>query len=177
MTTVYTKRFIFYNESGKILEIRPYTPVDNTLYLEIDYSLVEDFLFGGKSYENYTINYFLNLKNGIVNEDEIIDTDKKFLYSLSKTLSYKNEITLEHCLDSWNLIIRDDVKEKVKLFSKLDFYICKKDEPSFLYSKISFNLSSIQPIKFNSIKEQDLNLISVIVSKKFNSYGIKEIYE
>jgi hypothetical protein len=179
MTTgIYNTRFIYYNDAGEILAIKPFPPEDDQLFFEIDFALVEEFLFGNKSYTNYKINYFLNLVNGIVNEEEtVITEERRFLYVLPLTSSFNNEITLEHTTDCWNIVVREDVKERVKLFPKLDFFICKKDDPLFLYFKFSIDLNNLSPVMFVTTDEKDLNLISVVTSKKFNSYGIKKTYE
>lgn len=179
MTTgIYNTRFIYYNDAGEILTIKPFPPEDDQLFFEIDFALVEEFLFGSKSYTNYKINYFLNLVNGIVNEEEtVISEEQQFLHVVPKTSSFNNEITIVHTSSSWNITVRDDVKEKVRLFSKLEFFICKKDDPSFLYSKFTVDLNNLSPIEFVTEDEKDLNLISVVTNKKFNSYGIRKIYE
>jgi hypothetical protein len=179
MTTgIYNTRFIYYNDVGEILAIKPFPPEDDQLFFEIDFTLVEEFLFGNKSHTNYKINYFLNLVNGIVNEEEtVITEERQFLYVLPLTSSFNNEITLEYTTDCWNIVVREDVKERVKIFPKLDFFICKKDDPSFLYSKFSIDLNNLSPVMFATKNEKDLNLISVVTSKKFNSYGIRKLYE
>lgn len=176
MTGIYNTRFIYYNDAGEILCIRPVPPNDNTLYLEIDFSLVEEFLFGNKSYSNYKINYFLNLLNGVVNEEEIfISQEQKFLYIVPITTSLNNEITIEHNGSHWNIILREDMKEKIKLFSRLDFFVCKKDDPTFLFLKFSIDLNNILPINFTTEYEKNLESISLVTSKRFKSYGIKKI--
>jgi hypothetical protein len=179
MTTgIYNTRFIYYNDAGEILAIKPFPPGDDKLFFEIDFSLVEEFLFGNKSYTNYKINYFLNLVNGIINEEEnVISEEQQFLYTVPLAASFNNEITLEHTTDCWNIVVREDVKERVKLFPRLDFFVCKKDDPSFLYSKFSIDLNNLSPVQFTTENEKDLNLISVVTSKKFNSYGIRKLYE
>ena len=178
MTGIYNTRFIYYNDTGEILTIKPFPPEDDQLFFEIDFTLVEEFLFGNKSYTNYKINYFLNLVNGIVNEEEtVISEERQFLYILPSTTSFNNEITLEHTKNCWNIAIRNDAKEKVRLFSKLEFFVCKKDDPSFLYSKFTVDLNNLSSIEFITEYEKDLNLISVVTNKKFNSYGIRKIYE
>jgi hypothetical protein len=179
MTGIYNTRFIYYDKSGKIIEIRPYPPIDNTLFLEIEFSLIEDFLFGNKSnfISKYRIDYFLNLIKGIKNDEEILmGEDNILLYSIPITSSFSNEITLEHKSDSWNLVFRPNIEQKIKLYSNLDFFICKKNDPSFLYSTLNFNVDNLEPIKFVSELEKDLNLISVMTLKKFKSYGIKEYH-
>jgi hypothetical protein len=180
MTTgIYNTRFIYYNDAGEIQAIRPFPPEDDQLlFFEIDFALVEEFLFGNKSYTNYKINYFLNLVNGIVNEEEtVITEERQFLYVLPLTSSFNNEITLEYTTDCWNIVVREDIKEKVKLFPRLDFFVCKKDDPSFLYSKFSIDLNNLSSVMFATKAEKDLNLISVVTSKKFKSYGIRKLYE
>lgn len=179
MTTgIYNTRFIYYNDAGEILAIRPFPPEDDRLFFEIDFALVEEFLFGNKSYSNYKINYFLNLVNGIANEEEtVISEERCFLYSVPLTTSFNNEITLEHTIDCWNIVVREDAREKSKVFSKLEFFVCKKDDPSFLYSKFTVDLNNSSSVKFVTEDEKDLSLISVVTNKKFNSYGIRKIYE
>lgn len=178
MIGIYNTRFIYYNDHGEILTIKPMPPDDNQLFFEIDFALVEEFLFGNKSYANYKINYFLNLANGITNEEEsVADQQQQFLYTVPLTASFNNEITIEHTLNCWNTVVRQDAKEKIKLFSKLEFFICKKDDPSFLYSKFTVNLNNPVPVGFTTEYEKNLNLISVVTNKQFNSYGIRKSYE
>jgi hypothetical protein len=180
MTTgIYNTRFIYYNDAGEIQAIRPFPPEDDQLlFFEIDFALVEEFLFGNKSYTNYKINYFLNLVNGIINEEEtVISEEQQFLHIVPTTSSFNNEITIIHTPSSWNIKVRDDVIEKVRLFSKLEFFVCKKDDPSFLHSKFTVDLNNLSSIEFVTEDEKDLNLISVVTSKKFKSYGIRKIYE
>ena len=99
------------------------------------------------------------------------------MYVLPLTSSFNNEITLEHTTDGWSIVVREDAKEKIKLFSILEFFICKKDDPSFLYSKFTVDLNNLSPVMFATKDEKDLNLISVVTNKKFNSYGIRKVYE
>lgn len=178
MIGIYNTRFIYYNDSGEIITIKPTPPDDDQLFFEIDFVLVEQFIFGNKSYANYKINYFLNLINGIANEEETVaDQQQQFLYTVPLTISFNNEITIAHTTHSWNIVIREDSKEKIKLFSKLEFFICKKDDPSFLYSKFSVDLNNLSPICFTTEYEKDLNLISIVTKKQFASYGIRKTYE
>jgi hypothetical protein len=175
---IYNTRFIHYNSSGEILTISPFKPEDEQLFLEIDFSFVEEFLFGNKSFKNYKINYFFNLINGIVNKEEtVVSEDKKFLYIIPLTSSFNNEITIEYTPQYWRIVVREDIKEKIKLHSTLNIFVCKKDDPSFLYKELVFDLNSLSPVYFTNEVETNLKLITLVTTKQFSSYGIKESHE
>lgn len=171
--------YVHYDASGKVYAV---SNIESSEYknFPIDRELIRDFMASGrKKAEFYKIEYFYNLSKGVVEyEQEQKIVQNNIPYIVSRTTSYKNEITLEHYakLNKWKVVLREDVKEKVQLTSNLVFFICKKDNPCILYSTIIIDNSQINAdIPFKTKIEQRLNDFSVITSKRFNSYGIKEI--
>lgn len=168
---VYNSTFLEYNIYGEIVTVSNEKILGENV-LEIDNSLITDFQLGNKHFRNYKIDYFVNLKKGVVQKEEILVNYTNFLYHIPLVDHYKNEITLVHNQDKWNLKIRENLKFEE---SNLTFFLCKKDEPSFFYSSIVFNLNKTTEIKFQNSFEYDLKSFSVLTMKKFNSYGIKDI--
>jgi hypothetical protein len=167
---VYNSTFLKYDVDGKIIAISNEKLLGDDV-LEIENELIKDFQLGTKHFHSYKIDYFLNLKKGIVQKEEVLVNKLNLLYIIPAVDHYKNEITLLHNSNSWELTIRENVS-----YENLDltFFLCKKDDPSFLYSTLMFNLNN-RKIKFKTEFEKNLKLFSVITMKKFNSYGIKDI--
>lgn len=121
----------------------------------------------------YKINYFFNLAKGIIEKDETRLKLINNLYLIPATTNYSNEITLEHN-KSWNLILRQDLID-FNVKGKLFFYICKKNNPNFLYRILMFDLSKLSSIEYVDDVETNIKNISILTEQKFNSYGVKEI--
>lgn len=167
---VYTSTFIIYNVEGKIIGISNEPQLNNCL--EISNDLINDFKLGKKNFYNYNINYFQNLKEGIIQKEESLLTYTSFLYVLPFVNHFKNEITLIHNKTYWELKIRDDIKYEK---NNLNFFLCKKNDPSYFYSYLIFDLSKEKfEVNFQNSFENDITKFSVVTMKKFNSYGIKE---
>ena len=132
-----------------------------------------DFKLGKKHFYNYKIDYFFNLKNGVIQKEENTIYTLSFLHVIPLVDHFKNEITLIHRRNFWELKIRDDVKYEN---SNLTFFLSKKDDPSYFYSYITFDLNNLK-LDFKNNFEYDLKNFSVVTMKKFNSYGIKEEHE
>lgn len=169
---VYTSTYLQYDSESKIVNISN-EKITGENVLEIDNELIKDFQTGKKQFSNYKIEYFFNLKNGIVQKEETVLYTVPFLNVLPLVDHFKNEITLLHNKSSWELKIRDDLKyDNFKLL----FYLTKKDDPSYFYSQLAFDLNNLK-LEFKNSFEYDLKKFSVAVMKKFNSYGVKENYE
>lgn len=177
---VYNNMYVHYDDTGAVHSI---SNTIDPLYkqFEIDILIVQDFLAGGKrSPAKYKIDYFFDLSKGIIqDEDEEVITSN-LPYIISTTNPYKTEITLEH--DSintqWIIYAREDVLDRVAISQPLQFFVCKKDDPHFLYNSFLVKpddlLQGPVSVEFSSTTEQDLNLFSVITIRTFKSYKIKE---
>lgn len=173
---MYNTKFIYYTEEGTVTQIRALPPEDDTLFFEIDLNLVLDFVVHYKSFDNYKIDYFLNLAKGKITEIEH-PASTKLPFIISKTLGYYNEITIEHKSNSWVAVVREDVKDKIEIYKTLKVFICKKDNLSCLYMPLIFDLQQNCEIAFTTELEKDLNSISLVTGKLYNSYGVKEEHE
>lgn len=172
---MYNTKYVYYTEDGTVTQIRAIPPEDGGLYFEIDLNLVLDFVVHYKSFDNYKIDYFLNLAKGLTTEVENTSGSINVPYIIPVTSGYKNEITIEHNRDFWSVKVRDDVKDKIQLYNNLKIYVCKKDNLSCMYIPLTFDLTSSEGIPFTSSIETDLSSLSLVTGKLYKSYGIKEI--
>lgn len=176
---VYNKMYVHYDDTGQVILVSNVIIPDYRTF-EIETDLILDFLSGKKSSQDYKIEYFFNLSKGIV-EEKKVSKRSDFVYIIPETTGYENEITFEHNLSnrSWKIVARDDVRDKLKIMNKMSFFICEKDNVSFLYSTYVIDCLELADedllIKFSSEIEEDLKKISIVTNKKLNSYGIKEI--
>jgi hypothetical protein len=176
---VYNKMYVHYDDEGNVQYISNVID-DSKRIFEIDINLVQDFLDLKKHAFNYKIDYFLNLSNGIVEEQKVNNVFSNFSYIVPKSADFNNEITLVHntLSNSWTIVARDDIKYKLEVMSKITFFIVKKDDPYKLISFFNIDAPTLMKsdiiVDFTNEVESNLNLFSVVVEKKFNSYGIKE---
>jgi len=176
--TVYDKMFVHYDDDGNVYYISNVAD-DYKRTFAIDINVIGDFLNHRKLASNYKIDYFYNLANGIVNEEQnTITSDSNVAYIIPVSSKFNNEITLVHDKKNkaWTVTARPDIKKKLEVMSKLSFFFCKKDDPHYLYSYITVDLVLLSKndiiINFQNEFEKDLSFFSVVVEKKFNSYGI-----
>jgi len=171
---IYSTSFVYYDINGKLYGLGnvPSTEYKN---FEIDNSLVEDFYLLKKQLTNYNIEYFYNISKGIDEPEEeikLIDTSLS-LHIIGRTIAYNNEITIEHN-SKWVIQVREDVKEKLDIIPNLIFFVCKPDDPYFLYRHFSVDTSllKVQPVEidFQLPIEHNLQIIILATIRKFNSY-------
>jgi len=180
--TVITKLYVQYDDTGRVHYI------DNSRdplvkNFEIDLELVLDFLSdGNKDCRKYKINYFFNLSKGVIEHElEEKESHNALPTVIKRTTSYNNEITLDHNLkeSKWTVHIRQDLLDQLEISSNLVFFICKKDDPHYLYSTLTVQPNNLKTGKFDLFfihdHEKDINNISVVPIRSFKSYGIKEI--
>jgi hypothetical protein len=180
--TTFNKMYVQYDDTGRVHYVNNFQdPVLNNF--EIDLDLVLDFLSDGtKDSRKYKINYFFNLSKGVIeHEAEEKENISSLPVVITRTTSYNNEITLDHNLQEskWTIHVRQDLIEQLEISSDFVFFICKHDDPHYLYSTIvvkSDNLKTGQfDIFFTTDVEKDINNISVVPIRSFKSYGLKEI--
>jgi hypothetical protein len=177
--TVYNTMYVHYDDDGTVHYISNVIDSSKRTF-EIDISLIEEFLDYRKHAYNYKINYFLNLANGIVEEQVISNNNSNFIYLVPRTAEFNNELTLVHdkINRQWILTVREDVRYKLEVMPKFVFFLCKKDDPHYLYSYFTVDATSLMKqdmaIDFSNEFEVDLNLFSVAVERKLQSYGIRE---
>lgn len=182
-TLGYTTMLVQYDESGQVHLI---SNAYNQSYknFQIDIALIEDFMHGGKKNpKKYKIDYFVNISKGVIElEDEQAVVKTSLPYIIPHTVSFNNEVTLEHySLTGWKLHIRADALTNLEITNSLIFHVCKKNNPHFLYSSIHITdvkeyLSNKQShIEFTNSIEQDLINFSVVTNPYiFKSFGVKQ---
>jgi hypothetical protein len=180
--TVINKMYVQYDDTGQVHYINNFQdPVLKNF--EIDLELVLDFLSDGtKDSKKYKINYFFNLSKGVIeHEAEETENHSALPFVISRTTSYNNEITLDHNLQEfkWTIHVRQDIMDQLTISSNLVFFICKKDDPHYLYSTLTVQPNNLKTGKFDLFfihdHEKDINSISVVPIRSFKSYGLKEI--
>ena len=180
--TVINKMYVQYDDTGRVHYVNNFQdPVLKNL--EIDPELVRDFLSDGtKDSRKYKISYFFNLSKGVIeSESEEQDIQATFPISMPRTSSYNNEITLDHNskLSKWTVHIRQDVIDQLEISSNIVFFICKRDDPHYLYNTLIIEPHNLKTgtfdLFFTTDVEKDINNISVVPMRTFKSYGLKEI--
>lgn len=181
-TLGYTTMLIQYDESGQVhLISNAYD--DSYKNFQIDMALIEDFMHGGKKNpKKYKIDYFFNINKGIIElEDEQEIVKSSLPYIIPHTSSFNNEITLEHTILGWKLHIRDTALDNLEITNSLMFYLCKRNNPHFLYGSIYITdikeyLANNNPyISFVNPIERNLTNFSVVTNPYiFKSFGVKE---
>jgi hypothetical protein len=86
----------------------------------------------------------------------------------SKYLSYKKRCKnkgMDFRLSLW----------KFEYYINKPCFICKKDNLSCLYMPLVFDLQNNREVAFTTEIEKDLNSISLVTGKLYNSYGVKEV--
>jgi len=174
--------YVQYDDTGRVHYINNFQdPVLKNF--EIDLELVLDFLSNGtKDSRKYKINYFFNLSKGVIeHEAEEQDRQTAFPVVIPRTISYNNEITLDHNLkeSKWTVHVRQDVIEQLAISPNFVFFICKRDDPHYLYSTMIVETENLKTGKFDIFftteVEKDINNISIVPIRSFKSYGLKEI--
>jgi hypothetical protein len=181
-TLGYTTMLVQYDESGQVhLISNAYD--DSYKNFQIDIALIEDFMYGGKKNpKKYKIDYFFNINKGIIeSEDEQEIVKSSLPYIIPHTLSFNNEITLEHTILGWKLHVRDTALDNLEITNSLMFYLCKRNNPHFFYGSIHITdikeyLANNQPyISFVNSIERNLTNFSVVTNPYiFKSFGVKE---
>jgi hypothetical protein len=182
-TLGYTTMLVQYDDTGQVhLISNAYD--DSYKNFQIDISLIEDFMYGGKKNpKKYKIDYFFNINKGIIESEEEQEIVKSSLpYIIPHTISFNNEITLEyHTMLGWKLHVRDTALDNLEITNSLIFYICKRNNPHFLYGSIHITnikeyLANSQPyISFINPIECNLTNFSVVTNPYiFKSFGVKE---
>jgi hypothetical protein len=180
---VYNNVFIHYDSNGKVHLISNVRSNEFSNF-EIDINLINSFISGNRFYGDFDIEHFYNISKGIIVDNQNIEKSIKsetLLFNIEYNDLSSNEITIEHNSkeQTWKFFARSGLDEKLSIISKTEFFVCKKDDPHFLYSTYSFEpkllINGPLEFKFKTDLEVELNNISLVTIKKFNSYGLKEI--
>lgn len=180
----YSTHFIHYDDEG-VCHLISNTKSSVYKNFEIDLFLIEDYITGKKSCAAHDIEYFFNLSKGIIlNESEAVPYSK-ILFQIIPVIDQNtdSDVTIYHHADKkeWIVRIDDTIKEKLDIIPGLTFYVCKKNDPHFLYRQFTVISDELKKdsvsIKFTSSVEENLDAISIASIKRFSKYGVKEKYE
>lgn len=180
--TVYNSMWINYSDDGSVYIIAN-EKYPGYRYFEIEVFLIEKFLTGEKRTANYDIEYFFNLSKGLDVEDEVatIQKSEALLYLIPVSSVENTEITVEHnAKDSkWTVNSRKGIKEKLDIMPTLNFFVCKRDDPHYLYTYFSVQPEDLKngpvDVAFTVDEEADLAQVSLATQIKFKSYRVEEI--
>jgi hypothetical protein len=175
--TVYNVMYVHYDDDEKVHLISNIVESSMRVF-EIDIELIGDFLDGKKTATNYKIGYFLNLSKGII-EDEIPIITNNFLYVVPVVLDTHSDITLFYNKSYWTVHANDRALDRLSVAPMLMFYICKKHDPHYMYASFTVDPAALMKqdivIDFTTELEIDLELFSLVTSRKLNSYGIIDV--
>lgn len=180
---VYNNVFVYYDDQGTVHLISNVKSQEFN-NLEIDINLINSFMIGKKYYGDYDIEHFYNISKGHIvdNEDvEKIIKSETLLFHIEYSSLSSNEIIIEHNEKErkWKFYARPGLDEKLNILSRTEFFVCKKDDPHFLYATYSFEpkrlLEGLLEFDFKTDLELNVDNISLVTVKKFNSYGLKVI--
>lgn len=183
MNGIVSKLYVEYTEDGTVTRIsNQRDPL--IVSFEINLDLVIDLYGNQHNLSKYNIEYFFNLAKGLVEEiEEEVQIKTNVPYVIPRTVNFDNEITLEHdpTIDGWTMYIREDVIDKLTVIDNFTFYICKKDDPHYLYGSIQLvdvnDIVSDGKIQFGfayTIEENLNDYCLVVIPNIFKSYGVKE---
>lgn len=175
---IVTTFYVHYDETGKV---RLLSNEMNKQYkiFEIDVFLIEDFLTGKKDHNGYDIEYFFNLSKGIATAENDAVEYSKPLFQLIEHNDDHGDIVLEHDSKNkqWIIYASDEAAEKLEVLPALNFYVCKKNNPHFLYRSFTVDSELLRegPVVtvFQTDIESDLDNISVATLKRFKDYNIR----
>lgn len=174
---VYTTKFINYDDSGKIISIS--NNIESSSFLEIDISLIPNFLSSKKNFNNYPIDYFKKIKEGLISDDDEIDKIIKFeniFYSITETNVDVADVIIEHHTEikKWRVIFSKFLQEPDPNFS---FFVVKKFNKNALLASYKFNNSMDRCLEFQfqTSEEENLENVEVLVYKKYRQYSLKEV--
>ncbi len=177
---VYNSYFVHYDDTGKVYLLSN-EKNNNYKIFEIDLFLIEDFLTGKKDHNSYNIEYFFNLSKGIATAESDSVEYSKPLFQIIPHGGKDNHITVKHDVANkcWTVFASDDAAEKLEVLPGVSFYVCKKNDPHYLFRSFTIKSEELQQgpvsLNFETDVEQDINKISVATLKRFGNYGIEEM--
>lgn len=175
---VYTSKFITYTEDGTVL-IAEQERDETKLQLEVDLELIPNFLSGHKHYSDYKIDYFFKIKQGIITDNDDYEDVEKYnnvLYQIPKN-SNEADVLIEHNKLNGTWVISLNNLSNAAALGIFSFFVCKKDNPNFLYSSYAVDYSKLNEsveIKFKTLFENDFDNLSIFTIRKFKSYTVRE---
>lgn len=180
---VYNKKYLHYDENGNVLaiSIAPSATYKNFL---IDLDLIPNFISNKKNFINYKIDYFLNIAEGLISdEDEIEDVLK------NQIVLY--EIPVEDSNNSFDMLVKHNSltkkwivettadANKLGAITTIPLYVTVKNNYNFLVSAYHINplLLANTPVELEFLTEEEANLdkVSVLTIKKFKRYGLVKV--
>lgn len=180
---VYNTFYVHYDSEGKVHSVSN-TPSNDISNFEIDINLIQNFVEGKKDFTKFDIEYFYNISKGLIidNEDrELAIKSETLLYTVPKSFTSSDEIIIEHDAKNlqWIITARKGIDEKLTIISSISLFVCKKDNPHFLYMHHSIAprelIDNILYLPFKTEIEKDFNSVMLTTLKKFNSYSLKEV--
>jgi len=171
---VYDNFYIHFDSDGHVYLI---SNVKSSEFknLEINTTMIPNFVSGKKNCRKYNISYFQEIKDGkLTDEDDaedLIKTEYHF-HNIDKITREDPEIVLQYSKQSKKWMIRKGniLEEKLTVFSVIPIYVVKFDSPHFLCASYFIDaiqlLTENQEFNFQSQLEEDLENISLLTIRK-----------
>jgi len=180
---VYNTFYVHYDSEGKVYSVSN-TPSDVLSNFEIDINLIQNFVEGKKDPTKFDIEYFYNISKGLIvdSEDrELVIKSETLLYTIPTTVSSSDEIIIEHDAKNsqWIVTARNGIDEQLTIISSMSLFVCKKDDPHFLYTRYSITprelIDNALHLPFKTEIEKDFSSIMLTTLKKFNFYSLRKV--
>jgi hypothetical protein len=177
---VYNIFYVYYDKDGKVYAVSN-TASEEFSNFEIDINLIQNFVDGKKDPTKFDIEYFYNISKGLIVDSEELELAIKsdtLLYTITDKYVSSDEIVIEHDTENleWVISARKGLDEKLSIIPSINLFICKKNDPHFLYSSYSITLRDLIDnavrLPFKTDIEKDFDSLTLTTLKKFNSYGI-----
>lgn len=166
---VYNCKIVNYKEDGSIISISNET--ESELFLEIETSLIPNFMKGSKDFRFYNIDYFKKIKDKLITDTDDLDTFVKsdYVYSVIEQ-NTNSEILIKNDFvnKKWIVTLSNSINQE--FLEDFYFYSVLKNNKSFVlgsyYGKRSDFLNNTIEFNFSSELESDINSILLLTNNK-----------
>lgn len=180
---VYNKKYLHYDDHGNVfaISIAPSSVYKNFL---IDLDLIPNFISNKKNFINYKIDYFLNVAEGLISDDDEVEDVLK-----NQVVLY--EIPVEESNNGFDVLVRHDGvskkwivettadSNKLGAIATIPLYVTIKNNYNFLVSSYHINplVLAADKVELEFLTEEEINLdsVSVLTIKKFKKYGLIKV--
>lgn len=180
---VYDKKYLHYDNAGLVVGIS-IDPSRTFKNFQIELELIPNFISGKKNFINYKIDYFLNIAEGLISdEDDIEDVLKNQVVLYEIPVEENNntfDIVVKHDSLSKKWIVETTADaNKLSAITTIPLYVTVKNNYNFLVSSYQINplllVDNAIELNFLVDEESNLNNISVLTVKKFKKYGLVKV--
>lgn len=184
MLTITRDRFVYFDKDGEITKITNYEEDDNSSFIKLDYSKVENILEGSVSSVDFSIIYDILTREYVLtqkaNKNDFIYDINNRIHEIKQDITDPDFTVIQDLQNKcWkfkiNETLRDHLeKNNLSISTPLFFSITRKYDPHILYRTISIKFSNILEkldfsIPFVYTNENTENL-SIYTIKQLQTY-------